>query len=287
MALRIVVLFILFMNMSVTAAQSKGDDEWNDICFEDNCPPPTIPKKTSAFSKILAKTATESYEMLKEKFMERKISFQFVAGGYRGSHGEAQLIPVTGLIGDYFSVNHFIATGGVVGLSLYMESLAWDNDVYRLQYGVSSFFLSKTSVQGLVTQENLVTNISYKYNLYNFPSYWGVKITRLFENSRRNLTFDLGLGFNQIKTDLFYEQAMTYFTLPDEIFAGGSSYDFSATIGFGVKQNNTFGKFPLECGYRFFYLGRGELKPINDLVITPLSTGRNYVNAVMCGVEIG
>lgn len=274
--------------MSQAIATSETESDWKPDCAEEECPTQVnTPKKSTSIPGMVSKTTTSSYESIVEKLKARRMSFAFFAGGYRGTQGKAQHIPISGLIGDYFSVSDSVATGGIVGLAMYMKSLALRTDDYELQYGITSFFISHTKVRGLVTQENLVTNLSYEYNMYNYPTYLGLRLTKVFEDSRYDGILDLGLGANKISTSLFYERALTAFSLPDFIFEGTSTVSFSANIGAGVKIKEAFGKFPLECGYRFFYLGQGKLISVNQLVTTPLITGYNYINAIMCNVEIG
>lgn len=56
---------------------------------------------------------------------------------------------------------------------------------------------------------------------------------------------------------------------------------FSATVGFGVKMNYVFGPAPLECGYRFFYLGQGKLEASSNQALNTLNTGSVYANALL------
>ena len=59
---------------------------------------------------------------------------------------------------------------------------------------------------------------------------------------------------------------------------------FSATAGIGIKLNNVIKTIPLECGYRFFYLGKGHLNTLSDQVLNTLKTGDDYANAIICAV---
>ena len=52
------------------------------------------------------------------------------------------------------------------------------------------------------------------------------------------------------------------------------------------KFNHLFGERPLECGYRFFYLGQGSFNIINNQVTTALNTGNVYANALVCSVTL-
>lgn len=89
-----------------------------------------------------------------------------------------------------------------------------------------------------------------------------------------------------IKADGFQENPLDGITIPDNIFSSHTSTTFSATAGFGVKINQIFGPAPLECGYRFFYLGQGNFNKASNQVLNTLKTGSNYANAIICSMTI-
>ncbi len=62
-------------------------------------------------------------------------------------------------------------------------------------------------------------------------------------------------------------------TVPDAIFSSHTTTTFTATMGAGIKINHLFGEAPLECGYRFFYLGQGHFNAATSQVLNNLSTG--------------
>ncbi|MBP6917650.1 MAG: hypothetical protein KBB94_01895 [Legionellaceae bacterium] len=278
MKLRTFFLLLLIISNSGISAQNQSDDDW-DKEFKDGCSTENTPQKKPTY---ISQLSSSSYKTVAEQFKTGRMQFGLLAGGYRGTQGTGQHVAIKGLVGDYYSVTNPTAGGGIVGLSYYIKSLALDNPEYELQYSISSFFLSSSTVAGYVTQENIVTNLKYQYNIYNIPGYLGVKLTKLNEDSRVNVAFDLGLGVNKIKTSVFYETSLTSYTLPDLFFTSGNSYEFSMMTGIGLRLENAFGKNPLECGYRFFYLGQGQLDPTNTLISKGLKTGQNYANVFAC-----
>ena len=56
--------------------------------------------------------------------------------------------------------------------------------------------------------------------------------------------------------------------------------------GIGLRLNNIFDKAPLECGYRFFYLGQGQLKMNDNQLLNTVKTGNTYANAIICSVTV-
>ena len=89
-----------------------------------------------------------------------------------------------------------------------------------------------------------------------------------------------------MRADGFKERSLDKVTVPDRIFASNTSTTFSATVGLGVKVNQFFGPAPLECGYRFYYLGNGSFNVANNQVLNNLSTGESYANAIMCAISV-
>lgn len=98
------------------------------------------------------------------------------------------------------------------------------------------------------------------------------------------ITVDAGIGPNFMLTTDVKENSLDGITLPGQMFTGRTTTTFSAMAGAGVKLNNAFGKMPLECGYRFFYLGQGNFNKTSNQVLNTLNTGKNYANALMCAI---
>ncbi len=205
-------------------------------------------------------------------------------GGFWASQGKAQHVDIEGLIGDDFTVNSQNSSNALVGLGYFIDRQA--NARFKMAYGLNFFYLPKTGVAGTVVQESLFTNLSYGYNLTHYPLYAIAKST-IDLNSTHALTIDLGIGPNFMKVGGFHEASLDGgMTLPDHVFSGHTTTTFSASAGLGVKFNQVFGEAPLECGYRFFYLGQGNFNIVTNQVVTKLSTGTVHANALLCSVTI-
>ncbi|CDZ77340.1 hypothetical protein BN59_01623 [Legionella massiliensis] len=205
-------------------------------------------------------------------------------GGYWSSQGQAQHINIQDLVGDEFTLTKHKRSNGLVGLGYFLDGQ--ETSFFRMSYGINAFYLAKTGVVGDVIQENLFTNLSYHYNLRHYPVYAIAKSTIKTKFPKYALTLDAGIGPNFIKADGFKEHSLDGITIPDNIFSSHSSTTFSATAGFGVRINQVFGQAPLECGYRFFYLGQGSFNKANNQVLNRLKTGSNYANAIICSMII-
>jgi len=116
----------------------------------------------------------------------------------------------------------------------------------------------------------------------NYPVYLSGKAL-VHINPRYDMSFDLGVGPNFVKTSSFSEASLDNgVTIPDDnIFTGETKVVLSGTAGVGLRINNLIAhQWPLELDYRFFYLGQGQLKAGNDQVMDNLKTGNNYANAI-------
>lgn len=203
-------------------------------------------------------------------------------GSFWSTQGSAQHINIEGLIGDDFTVSHSKQSNGLIGLGYFLDGQ--DKNVFNLSYGINAFYLAKTAVTGNVIQEGLFTNLSYGYDVTHFPVYAAAKATIKTKSPRYAITVDAGIGPNFMRTTGFQEYSLDGVTLPDNIFSSHTTTTFSAMAGVGAKLNNAFGKIPLECGYRFFYLGQGHFNKTSNQVVNALNTGTTYANAVMCAI---
>lgn len=206
------------------------------------------------------------------------------AGGYWSSQGQTQHINIQDLIGDQFVVTRGERNNGLLGLGYFLDGQ--ENELYKIIYGINAFYLAKTAVTGAVVQENLFTNLSYHYYVTHYPVYAVVKSIIKTTSPNHALTIDLGIGPNFMRTNGFNETSLDGITIPDNIFSNRTNTTFTASIGAGIRFNQIFGKAPLECGYRFFYLGQGHFTTINSQVLNTLNTGTNYANAVMCSISV-
>ena len=207
-------------------------------------------------------------------------------GGYWSSQGKNQHINIDGLIGDTFTITKDGSSNGLVGFGYFVDGP--QRGRFDFSYGINTFYMPKTSVSGNVIQEDLFTNLAYGYNVSHFPVYAMLKSTIDLKSPNYALTVDAGIGPNFMKASGFKEYSLDGgFTLPDNIFSSRSSTQFSATAGIGFKRNHVFGNAPLECGYRFFYLGQGaNFNNTSNQVLGSFSTGAMYGNAIICGITV-
>lgn len=205
-------------------------------------------------------------------------------GGYWSIQGQSQQIDINGLIGDYFNVTEGNGSNGLVGVGYFIDGPAIKE--IPMEYGINWFYLAKTSVKGTVTQENLFTNLAYGYNVTHYPLYFVAKSTFKTKFPNKAVTFDVGIGPNFLTTSSLQESSLGANTIPDAIFGGTTTATFSATAGLGIKFNQFLGNAPLECGYRFFYLGQGKFKALTNQTLNTLNTGSDFGNAVICSITV-
>jgi hypothetical protein len=205
-------------------------------------------------------------------------------GGFVATQGNSQDIHIQGLIGDHFSVNHRYAANVLMGAGLYFDGPTMHQTSFS--YGINAFYLPHTTVEGTISQEQVFTNLAYRYTLTNMPVYFAGK-ARLndFAKSPYTLTLSGGVGPNFIRTGNVNERSLDNgFTIPDTAFSGRTTTAFSAMVGVGVEFKNVFKQVPVECGYRFFYLGQSSFSKRTDQLINTLKTGNNFANALTCSV---
>ena len=206
-------------------------------------------------------------------------------GGYWSCQGKAQHVDIKDLIGDDFTVSNNNSSNGLLGMGYFLDAQEKPN--FKTSYGLNFFFLSPTGVSGTVVQENYFTNLSYKYSVTHYPVYAIAKSTINLNSTHYALTVDAGIGPNFMHIGGFEELSLdNNNTIPDYIFSGRANTTFSATAGIGIKLKHLFGELPLECGYRFFYLGQGQFNVLTNQTITTLNTGTAYANALMCGITV-
>ncbi len=205
-------------------------------------------------------------------------------GGYWSSQGQAQHINIQDLIGDNFSVTKRQDSNGLVGVSYFVDG--FQKEKFNFNYGINAFYLGKTAVNGTVTQEDLFTNLAYGYHLSHVPVLAVVKSSLDLKSPQYAVTIDVGIGPNFMFANDFQEYSLDGITVPDYIFSSHTTTTFSAMAGIGVKYKNFFGQAPLECGYKFFYLGQGNFNTVNSQVINTLNTGSDFANALMCSITV-
>ena len=205
-------------------------------------------------------------------------------GGYWSIQGSQQHINIQDLIGDEFTVTQHTGSNGLVGLGYFIDGQ--EKERFKMVYGVNAFYLPKTAVKGNVVQENLFTNLSYQYQVTHYPVYAVAKSIIKTSSAKHALTLDVGIGPNFMSASGFNESPLDGITIPDNIFSSHTTTTFTATLGAGIRFNQFFGEAPLECGYRFFYLGQGHFNIATNQVVNALNTGADYANAVMCSITV-
>ena len=209
-------------------------------------------------------------------------------GGYLSSPGESQNIGIKGLVGDRFTADNSNNGNVLFGLGYFLNGL--ERDQYSLDYGINAFYLAKTTVSGDIIQEHLYANLSYGYDISHVPIYLDAKASIKIKTNTTNqyaVTVDAGIGPNFLMTSHYQDESIDNgVTKPDNAFSGQTNTTFSATAGIGIKIDNLINHIPVECGYRFFYLGQGNLSKNKSQLQDTLSIGTVYANAIICSVAI-
>lgn len=213
-------------------------------------------------------------------YLPKRSSLFVQIGDFNATQGTPQDIGIAGAIGDHFSVRSNNGRNILLGLGFYMDGL--DRERFSLLYGVNAYYLGHTTVRGYVTEENMFTNLAYVYDIANYPIYAAAKLLLNTCSDDYVFAFDLGVGPNLIHTSNFSESSLDGgVTIPDNAYSGQTSVAFSATAGVGLRFTNAFGYVPLEIGYRFFYLGQGQLNKVNNQLSSSLDTGHNIANSIV------
>lgn len=203
-------------------------------------------------------------------------------GGFWATQGLAQNSNIQTLIGNRYTVDNNNQGNAVVGLGYYLKRVSQQR--LQFNYGLNAFYLAPTKVSGVIIQEQLLTNLSYQYDTQHLPIYVDAKAILKTNNERYSLILDGGVGPNFMFINNYRDTPLNSYTDPDHAFTSNSNVAFSATAGLGIRMNHFIKKVPLECGYRFFYLGQGELAKNNNQIINLLKTGNIYANAIICGL---
>ncbi len=132
----------------------------------------------------------------------------------------------------------------------------------------------------------MYNNLSYTYLTYNIPIYALAKTTFEFSKLPTPIFFDVGVGPNLLLISKYSEQIINPDSLPDDAFSSSTNVSFSVTAGVGVHMDKIISNHPLECGYRFFYLGSGQLALNNNQYLNKLGTGQIFSNSILCSIKI-
>lgn len=206
------------------------------------------------------------------------------AGWFIANQGKSQHIDIEGLIGDDFSVTKSSGQNFLVGIGYYFDGI--DRSRISQLFGINAFYLAPTEVKGNVTQEDLFTNLSYRYSITNYPIYFATK-SLIHCNKFWDFVLDLGIGPNIVRSGGFKEKSLDGgMTIPDgNIFSKNTTTAFSAMAGLGGRVN-VLKRLSFELNYRFFYLGKGEFKRNNSQLENSLHTGNSYANALFFSIVI-
>ncbi|MCH9717356.1 MAG: hypothetical protein K0U52_09780 [Gammaproteobacteria bacterium] len=198
--------------------------------------------------------------------------------------GKAQDVPANLLSPTKYTTFSKNNWSGLVGLAVLKKVYA--SERYDFNYGVSMFYLFKQPVSGEIFQAGLFNNLGYAYTVQNLPVYLSGKTSIDIPNREQKVVVDVGVGPNIMKVNEYHESRINPATRPDNAFKKNISAEFSTTVGIGLRFNHVLGDAPVECGYRFFYLGASELQIKNMQFMTGLSTGSSYANALACTLVI-
>lgn len=213
--------------------------------------------------------------------------FAFQLGAAYTHAGKPGHIGINTLIGDNLSVTSHNDIKPLIGFGYYVNGSNYS--LADMQYGLNAFYIPDAGVGGNVTQENTFNNLSYGYNITNIPILLDAKAELHTRHPSVTPTFDIGLGPNFLQTSNFTEHSLDGgVTVPDNILQGSTKLTLAATIGIGMKFNNVkiYRDSPLECGYRFFYFGQGNLSRSSNQVTNTIKTGNDYANTLLCSVAI-
>jgi hypothetical protein len=205
-------------------------------------------------------------------------------GGFIASEGKAQVINASSLRGNGYTLNNNNEGNALFGVGYYFNGIARDR--IDINFGLDWLYMLSTPVSGFINQEQIFQNLSYKYNVRNMPLYVAAKAKYKDSKDRLDWIFDIGVGPNFIRTSGYNESSLTDFTIPNNTFTANNNVAFTAMAGIGIRAHNAFGKIPLECGYRFMYLGEGQLQINNNQISNTLSTGHGYANSIVCGIVL-
>jgi hypothetical protein len=224
---------------------------------------------------ILACTETSAYQISGHLLLE--------GGGYYSTAGQSQQVNITGLIGDRFNVTNQHDTNTIFGVGYLVDGPR--NARFGIDYGINAFYLAKTKVSGTITQELKFTNLAYNYYVSHLPVYLVAKGHANTNCNHLVVTVDAGVGPNFMNTSQYADSSLDGITLPDNAYTGNfSTTVLSAMAGIGLKFDG-IEQFPIELGYRFFYLGSGYFNPRTGEILNQLKTGNITAQAIILTVS--
>jgi len=185
------------------------------------------------------------------------------------------------------SANYTLASrqywNGILGLSLLDDRQFLQKN---MSYGLSAFYFFPSTVSGNIYQAGAFNNLSYSYLVYNIPIYATAKTILEVPKLPMPIFFDIGIGPNFLLTSKYSEAIINPQSLPDNAYSSSTNVSFSITAGLGVRNDKILPGHPLECGYRFFYLGSSQLTIHNNQYLNELGTGNVFSNSLICSLKI-
>ncbi len=206
----------------------------------------------------------------------------------RPSHQD-QTIGITDELPDVFSVTSYTNPQRFLfGLGLFFD-LPFDcRDTFSL--GLDAFYFGQITVKGDILQQQTNDLFRYQYAVTNFPIFAATKATLRNDHELFNdmaITLDFGIGpniqttrYNQYPTDSLISIQPSLFFGKNDL----SGIGFAATAGVGLKLDDFLITVPLECGYRFFYLGQGKLSINSNANVETNLAIPSLAQAVVCSI---
>ena len=217
------------------------------------------------------------------KSVIKDIYFNVHGGASNNLIGQSQQVGVNLMPSANYTLSSRQYWNGVVGLSLLKDTQFLQKN---MSYGLSAFYFFPSIVSGNIYQAGLFNNLSYSYRAYNSPIYATAKTSVESSKLPMPIFFDVGIGPNIMLTSKYSEQIINPDSLPDNAFGSSTRAAFSATAGVGFRNEKILPGHPLECGYRFFYLGSTQLAIKNNQYFNKLGTGIMFANSVICSIKI-
>ncbi|MCH9756015.1 MAG: hypothetical protein K0U37_02325 [Gammaproteobacteria bacterium] len=211
-------------------------------------------------------------------------------GFFDAKEGIPQVIHIQGLIGNRYTTTQSSGQSGLVGVGYFLP--VSDKKILglsELTYGVNAFYLGKTTVKGLIVQEEMFSNLSYQYDASNIPIYAALTGKKFNNTGNLGLVLHGGIGPNLAMLRNYQETSLDGgITRLNRSFYSNTATTFTAMGGIGVAINHLIPNVntPLECAYRFFYLGQGALNKRTEQILNSLQTSNAYAQALVCSVTV-
>ena len=207
--------------------------------------------------------------------------YQFTIGAFTAHQGKDQSVNVVGLIGDNYTVTKHNDQNVLIGAGVFKHY----NQTYS--FGLNIFYLAKTKVNGLIYQEKMFDNLGYTYGIAHVPILFTAKGSKPLKSKGKAITFDIGIGPNIMRAYDFNDYSRDGgVTQPNHAFESKTQAEFAASAGLALHFDNVIKGYPIDIGYRFFYLGNGQLSPRINLIQNSLQTGHVYAHSITLSTSL-